>query len=511
MDRDAELLKDKVLLLLARERELLTLRRGHARVSAWLAVAHSLSEQVSTRTTLEEIYRALAQKLKSQLEFQKVIFLPLPSEASDLRRLVDAEGLGLCNSPDTPALGELSRAVGLHRFMWCRLVPGGGAPTFLLVAGYDKEKAAFYNPFDDRDFGHFKSMGQHLGLLLRNATLIKQLEQEKISLEELNQTLERRVAERTDQIGQVNRGLGDALAAVRDRERRLRDDLEQARSFQQSILPALPRLPQLEVDWIYRPLEQVGGDIFDVFQMAPGHVRIFLADAAGHGVQASLRTIVLKSEYDRLKTAHPSPERLFEEFNRRLAAQYSPGEMVCTACCFDLISQPDGSQKLRYVNAAHPGLLWVGSQHVRELYQDGPFLGLRADIDLPLAEATLQRGEALFVFSDGLCDQLDSAKRVFPLERAATLALRGATTMNTVLERMLATFDSFRGSVAAVDDITIIGVRVGPPGVRVSDEGEAETRPDGGESAAESRPAGPSEPVAAPPAPAAPRSAPAGS
>src|SRR5687767_4756798 len=65
MDRDAELLKDKVLLLLARERELLTLRRGHARVSAWLTVAHSLSELVSTRTTMEETYRALAGKLKS--------------------------------------------------------------------------------------------------------------------------------------------------------------------------------------------------------------------------------------------------------------------------------------------------------------------------------------------------------------------------------------------------------------------------------------------------------------
>jgi serine phosphatase RsbU (regulator of sigma subunit) len=481
MDRDAELLKDKVLLLLARERELLTLRRGHARVSAWLTVAHSLSELVSTRTTMEETYRALAGKLKSQLEFQKVIFLPLPSEPSELRRLIDEEGLGLCNEPDTPALAALSREVGLHRFMWCRLVAGGGVPTFLLVAGYDREKAAFYSPFTDADFGHFKSMGQHLGLLLRNATLIKQLEEEKTSLEELNQNLEQRVAERTDQIARVNRGLNDALAAVRDRERRLRDDLQQARSFQQSILPLLPRLPDLEVDWVYRPLEMVGGDVFDVFQLAPGHLRVFLADAAGHGVQASLRTIVLKSEYDRLKVAHPSPDRLFEEFNRRLAAQYSPGEMVCTACCFDLITDSaDGSVQLRYVNAAHPGVLWVGAEGARELYQDGPFLGLRFDISLPLLEARLQRGDALFAFSDGLCDQLDGQGRVFSLAQSATLALRGAATMATVSERIMAAFDSFRGPTVAVDDITLIGVRVGAAGSRISDEAAAETRPGGG-------------------------------
>ncbi len=461
MDRDAELLKDKVLLLLARERELLTLRRGHARISAWLTVAQSLAELVSSRASLDETYRALAHKLKSQLEFQKVIFFAVPPEAAQLRALVDQEGVGLCNAPDGPAAAELSAAVGLHRFMWCRLVAGGGTPTLLLVVGYDREKAAFYSPFDEADFGHFRSMGQHLGLLLRNASLIKQLELEKDRLEDLNQTLEHRVADRTEQIGRVNRGLADALAAVHDRERRLRDDLEQARLFQQSILPLLPRFTDYDLDWVYRPLEMVGGDIFDVYQMAPGHLRVFLADAAGHGVQASLRTIVLKSEYDRIKAGHPTPARLFEDFNRRLAQQYSPGEMVCTACCFDLVAGEPGSPvQLRYVNAAHPGLLCVRGEDVRELYQDGPFLGLRADIDLFAMETTLERGDALFAFSDGLCDQPNAQGLPFPLGVSAVQALRAGGSMQEVLDRIEAAFDGFRGSRAAGDDITLIGVRL---------------------------------------------------
>jgi serine phosphatase RsbU (regulator of sigma subunit) len=463
MDGDAELLKDKVLLLLARERELLSLRRHHTRVSAWLTIAHNLSELISPRTALEETYRTLGNKLKSFLEFQKVVFLPLPAEQPELRRLIDQEGFGLCNVPDSPALIELSRLVGMYRFMWCRLVAGGGTPPMLLVAGYDRDKAAFYSAFEEADFGHWKSMGQHLGLLLRNAALIQQLELEKGRLQELNETLESRVAERTEQIAAANRGLAEALAAVRDRERRLQDDLAQARSFQQSILPPATRATHVELASIYRPLEQVGGDIFDVCELEPGHLRVFLADAAGHGVQASLRTIVLKSEYDRLKTAHGSPETLFQDFNRRLAAQYSPGEMICTACCFDLIAADGGQVGLRYVNAAHPALIFVGQQDAREIHRDGPFLGLLPEIHLPVWEETLQPGDALFAYSDGLCDQLNVQRRSFPLQEAATRAVQAGPTMTGVLDQLMSAFDAFRGPVAVLDDLTVIGLRMGPP------------------------------------------------
>jgi serine phosphatase RsbU (regulator of sigma subunit) len=461
MDGDSDLLKDKVLLLLARERELLTLRRRHARVSAWLTIAHNLPELVSPRTPLEETFRAVAHKLKSSLEFQKVVFITLSPEQPELRRFIDEEGFGLCNAPDSPALIELGRIAGMHRFMWSRLVAGPGIPPTILVAGYDRDKAAFYSAFEPAEFGHWKSMGQHLGLLLRNAGLIKQLELEKGRLQELNETLENRVAERTEEIASANRGLGEALAAVRDRERRLQDDLLQARSFQQSILPPATTAENVELAWIYRPLEQVGGDIFDVCELQPGHLRVFLADAAGHGVQASLRTIVLKSEYDRIKAEHESPGTLFQEFNRRLANQYSPGEMVCTACCFDLHAEASGRVALRYVNAAHPALLWVGRAEMREVYRDGPFLGLRPDIDLPLWQGTLEEGDALFAYSDGLCDQLDIERRTFPLRQAVAESFEDALPIPAVLEGIVAAFDEFRGLARTVDDLTIIGLRVG--------------------------------------------------
>jgi serine phosphatase RsbU (regulator of sigma subunit) len=478
MDRNAELLKEKAMLLLARERELVSLRRTHARVSAWLTVAHSLSELVSSGTSAEETYTALAQKLMGLLELQKVGFYQITRRetlrpivrtgvvgqgerplAEPAARLLQEQVDGLCNTATTPGLEALSRAVELSRFMWCRLINPEEDMPVLMVAGYDAEKAAFYSPFEEGDFGHFRSMGEHLALQLRNATLIKQLEREKFSLQELNETLEKRVADRTEEIAHANHELAEAFGILEEKDRRLNEDLDQARSFQQSILPVTPASPDVEFGAIYRPLEQVGGDIYDISVFAEGHFRIFVADATGHGVQASLRTIVLKSEYDRLKGRHGSPDALLQDFNRRLVRQFNPAEMLCTACCFDVIINGTGA-RLRYVNAAHPQLLLASKGTISEIYRDGPFLGLSDEIEMTLLEQDLAVGDTIIAYTDGLSEQMDGTRVPFRVGDAVREALRGSPGVGQALEDVVARFDHFRGNTPVADDVTLVGVKV---------------------------------------------------
>jgi serine phosphatase RsbU (regulator of sigma subunit) len=478
MDRNAELLKEKAMLLLARERELVSLRRTHARVSAWLTVAHSLAELVSSGTSAQETYTALAHKLMSLLELQRVGFYQITRRetlrpivrtgtagqgerplADEGAVLLQRQGDGLCNTATTPGLQALSQAVELSRFMWCRLVDPEDDMPVLMVAGYDAEKSAFYSPFEEGDFGHFRSMGEHLALQLRNATLIKQLEREKLSLEELNETLEKRVADRTEEIAHANHELASAFSILEEKDRRLNEDLDQARSFQQSILPATPSSPQVEFAAIYRPLEQVGGDIYDITALGDGQFRVFIADATGHGVQASLRTIVLKSEYDRCKGRHDGPDALLREINRRLVSQFAPVEMLCTACCFDVIVDGRGA-RLRYVNAAHPQLFLASKGSVREIYRDGPFLGLSEEIEVTLLEEPLSPGDTLIAYTDGLSDQVAGTRGPFRLDEALREALRDTPPLQQVLDAVLARFEQFRGTTALADDITLVGIRI---------------------------------------------------
>jgi len=61
-------------------------------------------------------------------------------------------------------------------------------------------------------------------------------------------------------------------------------------NFQKDVFPAI------NIEVFFNPLNEVGGDIFDIYKRNEKNYRIFLADATGHGIQAALMTMIIKSE-----------------------------------------------------------------------------------------------------------------------------------------------------------------------------------------------------------------------
>ena len=139
-------------------------------------------------------------------------------------------------------------------------------------------------------------------------------------IEKANVELENRVRERTEQ-------LRTALVALEEKDERIQGDLKQAEAFQRALLPSLPEDRALDFSAWYEPAEVVGGDIYDVAEVRDNVFRVFIADTTGHGVQASLRTIAIKTEYDRLKSTHATPGELLAALNQRLCDTYDGG--VC--------------------------------------------------------------------------------------------------------------------------------------------------------------------------------------
>jgi serine phosphatase RsbU (regulator of sigma subunit) len=315
----------------------------------------------------------------------------------------------------------------------------------------------FYAAFDESDAARFASMGHHLKALLGNMYLLRELEADKRKLQEFNQALELRVAERTKELAERNEQLAELLAALRDKEHRIIDDLEQARAFQQSILPTLPTSLTTAVHAYFRPLELVGGDIYDVCERSDNQFRIFMADATGHGVQAAMRTIVLKAEYDRLKYELGNPAALLETFNRNLVMLYPRSEMLCTACCIDVIVNDHGA-RVRYANAAQPPLLRLSGGQTHEINSDGPFMGIDKDAEVPISEFDLAPGERLVVYTDGLCDQPNALGSTFDL--AAGLRAHASLPLSSLFDRIVGDFDAFRGDCTIADDVTLVGIEV---------------------------------------------------
>lgn len=261
-----------------------------------------------------------------------------------------------------------------------------------------------------------------------------------VELKELNNTLEERT-----------RALDLSL-------RQLRDDLRLARDIQQKILPDVAlELPGLDYHYEYHPIDQVGGDFLDIALLEPGRVRIFMADAVGHGVQASLITMALKSEYEELKPNIECPTDLVCELNRRIRRKYRRLISYVPAFLVDL-RLDEG--KLQYCSAGTMDQVLVRGDAVQQLSYSGPSLGMLEAPNIAKRELPFLPGDRLFLFTDGITESFNAAGDLFGEERVMDLARRSAgLSMRESLERMLLAMHDFRAADRPQDDVTLIGAR----------------------------------------------------
>jgi ligand-binding sensor domain-containing protein/serine phosphatase RsbU (regulator of sigma subunit) len=275
--------------------------------------------------------------------------------------------------------------------------------------------------------------------------------------------LEQKVSERTAQ-------LGNALGLLREKDARLNEDLVRAREFQRRILPRLPNDDEVRFSAVYKPADLVGGDVYDVCALGPRRFRALVADTTGHGIQASLRTMVLKTEYDRIKLGAAGPGDALRELNRNVTSTYPNLEMRCSACCFDVERRADGTATLRYASAAHPPLLRLSRRGVEEVQASGTFVGVVVEAPFREIELQLERGDLLVAYTDGLFEQEDTTGAPFGLERIKSVLLATRRRASEATQALEEAFDEFAGGRAMDDDVLLLCVEVAaPPDTELTD------------------------------------------
>ncbi|HMA96062.1 MAG TPA: SpoIIE family protein phosphatase [Polyangiaceae bacterium] len=291
---------------------------------------------------------------------------------------------------------------------------------------------------------------QHLGSALR--AMINTLKGHAERLEGL-------VAERTQELRQKNAELVDALALLHEKDRRLHADLEQAKLFQETLLPTPATYSGLDIAYHFAPLERVSGDIFDICALGPGCIRIFVADAIGHGVQAAMRTILLKSTYERLKRLHLAPNELLSAFNQALLMQSIGSELQCTASCLDLRPSEAGVD-VQLASAGGPPVHVLSvARSPEELFVEGPLLGLSPVELSEVAAFRVASGQVLLVASDGLIEQWNSTHQRFEGVLGQYRVATNQTAQESIQE-LMRRFDAFRDTTPIGDDLTVVAVRV---------------------------------------------------
>jgi len=206
-----------------------------------------------------------------------------------------------------------------------------------------------------------------------------------------------RLRERTAEIAGVNRRLHAAYEQI-DQE------LELAARVQQSFLPAaMPALDWVRFAVSYRPCGRVGGDFYDVFRLDEHHVGLYVADAMGHGVPASLLTIFLKHAVRGKDISDHSyrlvpPAEVLERVNRDLLAHNLADHRFVTMV-YGLLDGRDGT--LHYARAGHPyPLLIPAGGQPRLLQMEGSLLGV-FETEFAGESCRLRPGDRVLLYTDG--------------------------------------------------------------------------------------------------------------
>ncbi len=214
------------------------------------------------------------------------------------------------------------------------------------------------------------------------------------------------------------------VRTLEERDALMTDDLARARAFQEALLPRAIERSDVRVEATHRPVDEVSGDLYDVEVVDDRYLRMFLADATGHGVSAALTTMFLRSEYDVASRDELSPSAVLRALNARMGRFHERLAMRFTAACLTLDLR---TGHLRWSSAAHPAMCLVRDGIVTELDTGGTFVGLVADAEFAEWSMSLRPDDSICAFTDGLAEALDDEGR--PLgERALYDALSRASS-----------------------------------------------------------------------------------
>lgn len=193
----------------------------------------------------------------------------------------------------------------------------------------------------------------------------------------------------------------EALEEVR-RKQKLEEELKSAARIQQQLLPAEP-LKREDV-WIAGqniPCLGVGGDYYDVIEDEDGSILVALGDVSGKGMSAALLMASVHTHVRALAGAGLELAAMTKQIGKQLHRSIQ-GERFVTL----FIARFDpASGRLAFVNAGHNHpLLLRGSGEVETLETGGLMLGAFPGIEYDSGEVTLERGDQLLIFSDGITE-----------------------------------------------------------------------------------------------------------
>lgn len=247
-----------------------------------------------------------------------------------------------------------------------------------------------------------------------------------------------RVVSMERELSEKNRQVSVALDELREIHQAIDNDLRQARTIQQSLVPErVCEVATSRVSLLLQPCGHVGGDLVGMFRPGYDRLGLYSIDVSGHGITSAMVTarvagylsstfpeqnIALEQRFERF-FAMREPARTAQLLNQRLCADPGVEEYLTMG----YVAADLASGRVRLVQAGHSPALLVRADGAAEFIGDGGLpIGLVDDVSYDQHEFRLSKGDRLLLYSDGFTEAVMKNGEMLGEEGLVELFLQAA-------------------------------------------------------------------------------------
>ena len=256
----------------------------------------------------------------------------------------------------------------------------------------------------------------------------------------------------------------EALSRANERMKR---ELEAASIIQRSLLPvSSPRVKGLRAAWAFKPCDELGGDILNIFPLDEKNIGLYVLDVTGHGLSASLLSVaashflspfsetsfVRSGGADRLAPAKPA--QVAEKLNRHFCS--NPDLVQLFTLLYGVLNVE--TREFCYICAGHPLPVVVSKDgSPRAVAGSGLPIGVEQDFSYSELCLKLKPGDRLYIYSDGLTEAKNNERDLFGDERFMdSLSRTRRSALPVSLESIVGEVESWCRPETPDDDVTIL-------------------------------------------------------
>ena len=259
----------------------------------------------------------------------------------------------------------------------------------------------------------------------------------------------------------MNKYIEDLTHATAEKER-LGAELNVAKQIQAEMLPRVfppyENHPEIELYASMTPAKEVGGDFYDFYMLDDDHFAMVVGDVSGKGVPAALFMVITKTLLKDTAEHEYNPAKIFEHVNKILCEGNDSSLFV--TCWMGILTLSTG--ELNFANAGHTSPIIKNNGEIKYL-STKPNLMLAAMDGIPYTNhsLTMQRGDRLFIYTDGITEATNDYDELYGEERLLNVIKSvkdSGMTSRDILDIVRNDITDFVLEAPQFDDITMLSM-----------------------------------------------------